>query len=803
MTLTLALRPIILDQKPGSSFAENPSVPASQASHSASSARLLWSANRNNPVPDEATLNFTAKEGLVLKDANGTLVWSTNTTGKSVAGINLTETGNLVLFDGKNRTVWQSFDHPTDTLLVGQRLISGQNLTATISSDEKWSAMFLLTNWTDEGLYSLSVTDKGLYSIVRTEPPQYYFEYTYNAVYPPSLSAQKESTKPNYVILSNGSFSLFVPSVDRNHSIWGIRVPQARSVQYVKLDYDGHLKVYDWVESQWQAVADLLTQSIGECGYPLVCGRYGICSSHGNGASVNCSCPKVATSKRNYFILNDSNTYPNPGCYEVTPLSCTASKYHELIEQKNVTFSNFGASGADINNTDMESCKKACLSNCSCRAALFYSSGECYLPSQIISLKDSGEGPSLFLKVQVNLTVLPPTAEPRTPVPPRRGRKTIRRSVIILVSSLGAFFGLCVIIFICVFLSRKKRGIDEIEEDDLDQMPGMPMRFTYEELKVTTENFRTKLGQGGYGSVFEGTLSNGTKVAVKHLDGVGHVKKSFLAEVNTIGSIHHLNLVRLVGYCAEKSHRLLVYEYMCNGSLEKWIFNSNQEVPLTWKNRRKIILDIAKGLAYLHEDCQHKIVHLDIKPQNILLDANFNAKVSDFGLSKLIDRDQTEVVTTMKGTPGYMAPEWLSSIITEKVDVYSFGVMVLEIICGRKNLDRSQPEEDMHLLALFRRRAEEDQLLNMVDKSEDMQLHRAEIVEILLLAAWCLQSDFTKRPSMSMVVKAMEGLMEIERNLDHNFWIPPVQRTMEVGGHEESDVGASTPMLASALSGPR
>ncbi|KAL7186553.1 hypothetical protein ACSBR2_028312 [Camellia fascicularis] len=165
---------------------------------------------------------------------------------------------------------------------------------------------------------------------------------------------------------------------------------------------------------------------------------------------------------------------------------------------------------------------------------------------------------------------------------------------------------------------------------------------------------------------------------------------------------------RLIGFCAQKSHKLLVYEYMPNGSLDKWIFQRNQELILGWQSRRKIIMDIAKGLAYLHEECRQKIFHLDIKPQNILLDENFNAKISDFGLSKLIDKDQSQVVTTMRGTPGYLAPKWLSSIITEKVDVYSFGVVVLEMLCGRKNLDRSQPEEDMHLLSLFKKKAEEE-----------------------------------------------------------------------------------------------
>ncbi|KAL7185271.1 hypothetical protein ACSBR2_027241 [Camellia fascicularis] len=217
---------------------------------------------------------------------------------------------------------------------------------------------------------------------------------------------------------------------------------------------------------------------------------------------------------------------------------------------------------------------------------------------------------------------------------------------------------------------------------------------------------------------------DGTKVAVKHLNGFGQVKKSFLAEVETIGSIHQVNLVRLIGFCAEKSYRLLVYEYISNGSLDTWIFQRHQEQTLGWQSRKKIIMDIAKRLTYLHEKCRQKIFHLDIKPQNILLDEDFNAKISDFGLSKLIDKDQSQVITMMRGTPGYLSPEWLSSIITEKVDVYSFGVVVLEMLCGRKNLDRSHPEEDMHLLDLFKRKAEEERLLDIVDKyNNDIQTH--------------------------------------------------------------------------------
>ncbi|MFQ6649202.1 hypothetical protein Gotur_023234 [Gossypium turneri] len=282
-------------------------------------------------------------------------------------------------------------------------------------------------------------------------------------------------------------------------------------------------------------------------------------------------------------------------------------------------------------------------------------------------------------------------------------------------------------------------------------MLGMPTRFSYEELKNVTKNFSNKLGEGGFGSIFHGTLPSGSEVAVKHLVGFGPVNKSFMTEVQTIGSIHHFNL--------------------------------------------KIILDIAKGLAYLHGDCNQKIVHLDIKPQNILLDEHFNAKVSDFGLSKLIGKDQSRVITTMRGTPGYMAPEWLSSVITEKVDVYSFGIVVLEILCGQRNVDESQLEEDRHLLGLYKRKQEEGQLMDLVDKcSDDMQSNAAEVVQMMKVAAWCVQTEHARRPSMSIVVKLFEGSVDVAGNLNEDFQNGLTPEAMET---------FASIVLPCLLSGPR
>nr|GMC76822.1 G-type lectin S-receptor-like serine/threonine-protein kinase SD2-5 [Ipomoea batatas] len=241
---------------------------------------------------------------------------------------------------------------------------------------------------------------------------------------------------------------------------------------------------------------------------------------------------------------------------------------------------------------------------------------------------------------------------------------------------------------------------------------------------------------------------------------------------------------------------------MANGSLDKWIFNGKQqqqqEHGLTWQTKKKIMSDVAKGLAYLHEDCNHKIIHLDIKPQNILLDQNFNAKVADFGLSKLVEKDQSKVVTTPRGTPGYIAPECTSLIITEKVDVYSFGIVMLEIVCGRKNVDWDQAEEEVHLLSVFKRKIEEDKVGEMFDMyNKDLEVQKEEAIEMMRIAGWCLQSDYTKRPSMSEVVKALQGLATVDNNLnlDCNF--------SNQDGEAAPDATSNTLLIPSILSGPR
>ncbi|CAO2179524.1 unnamed protein product [Urochloa humidicola] len=405
----------------------------------------------------------------------------------------------------------------------------------------------------------------------------------------------------------------------------------------------------------------------------------------------------------------------------------------------------------------------------------------------------------------MDLAPMPIAPSSPTLVPSPSGATTARSSsgsrVVGVLATLGSLIFL-VILFVAIFFIYKRRTrhkeVDEAEE--FRELQGTPMRFTFQQLKVATEDFRDKLGEGGFGTAFKGQFGEDI-IAVKRLDKTGQGKREFLAEVQTIGGIHHINLVRLIGFCAEKSHRLLVYEFMPKGSLDRWIYNQqgNNTLPLDWRSRCKIITHIAKGLCYLHEECTKRIAHLDVKPQNILLDDNFNAKLSDFGLCKLIDRDTSQVITRMRGTPGYLAPEWLTSQITEKADIYSFGIVVMEIISGRKNLDTSRSEESIHLITLLEEKVKNGQFTDLIDEhNNDMYVHKQEVIQMMKLAMWCLQIDSKRRPQMSDVVKVLEGTMNVETNIDHNF-VATSQTIYGVAGN----VSFSSLPLASDVSAPR
>jgi serine/threonine protein kinase len=280
-------------------------------------------------------------------------------------------------------------------------------------------------------------------------------------------------------------------------------------------------------------------------------------------------------------------------------------------------------------------------------------------------------------------------------------------AVIIVASVVGGSV-VCVIIavFAWFFYRRKKHRLrfpDTFQDiDDIMRVESRPTLFSYSVLKKATKNFHisNKLGEGGFGSVFKGVLTDGTEVAVKQLSvGSKQGNDEFLNEVVLITSVQHRNLVKLQGCCLKGDERILVYEFLPNKSLHQALFDEEQVLHLDWLTRMKIILGTAQGLSYLHEGCRTRIIHRDIKASNILLDEDYNPKIADFGLARFFLDSQTHVSTRVAGTKGYLAPEYaLRGQLTEKADVFSFGVVVLELISGRSNFDLRLPSDTAYLL---------------------------------------------------------------------------------------------------------
>ncbi|RHN77732.1 putative glycerophosphodiester phosphodiesterase, protein kinase RLK-Pelle-LRK10L-2 family [Medicago truncatula] len=305
----------------------------------------------------------------------------------------------------------------------------------------------------------------------------------------------------------------------------------------------------------------------------------------------------------------------------------------------------------------------------------------------------------------------------------------------------------------------------EIIEDFLQGNSLMPIRYSYKEIKQMTRGFKEKLGEGGYGKVYKGKLRSGPLVAIKVL---GKLKgdrhgQDFINEVATIGKIHHTNVVRLVGFCIEGSKRALVYDFMPNGSLDRYISSREDHISLTYKQMYEISLGVARGIAYLHQGCDMQILHFDIKPHNILLDKDFIAKVSDFGLAKLYPVDNSIVtLTAARGTIGYMAPELFYKNIGKvsyKADVYSFGMLLMEIANRRRNLNSNADDSSQIFFPywIYNELIEEREI-DISGEATDEE--KKNVKKMFIIALWCIQLNPIDRPSMDRVIEMLEGDIE-------------------------------------------
>lgn len=725
---------------------------------------IIWTANRDRPLSGNSiSLHLRGDGNLVLLgDDPNTTIWSSNTAHKGVTTMELNQNPvSLLLRNASSSIVWQSADYPTDTLTMYQFLLPGKNVTSWASPTDPSS-----------GLYTLVMEPGGLalyYTSLSSAQP--YWIWTFygsndsfsvkNACKPNTLAAFMDPE--GALSLNLGSFPGY-STVDIAAPFCPLLSDYASTPDYLpflqygtsqsvslgnstilRLGHEGSLLAYALNSVSWSKEFDLF-QSDG-CLLPSYCGPYGVCTS-----GSQCTCP---ANNSLFLPLNTSDS--SLGCSLTNGLNCNSSQTQQMLPLSGMDYFSNNYT-PPLNMSTEKACVDGCSQNCSCLAAFWHEDIKaCHHVDQIGSLRGAlnQKAYSAFLKVDVS---------------PQHEEKASNSRVIITASVVSGISALLILVFLLLFFRHKNLSAatdnnDDEEDNFLDAIPGLPSRFSYMDLQMITNNFGRQLGKGGFGAVYAGLLPNSTKVAVKQLESVKQGDKEFRSEVAIMGGIRHNNLLRLLGFCAQKGHRLLVYEYMENGSLDQWLFaEAYKRSQLTWDFRCKIALGTARGLAYLHEDCQEKIIHLDIKPQNILLDESFNAKVADFGLSRLVDRNETHVMTTMRGTPGYLAPDWLKEgVIDEKCDVFSFGMLLMEVISGRKNLDHTvESREQVYFPEWAFWQAQQGDLTMLTDATLETEEDIVQLRRMINTAFLCVLEDPALRPSMAKVVQMLQGHVPVD-----------------------------------------
>ncbi|WVZ07399.1 hypothetical protein V8G54_020745 [Vigna mungo] len=448
-----------------------------------------------------------------------------------------------------------------------------------------------------------------------------------------------------------------------------------------------------------------------------------------------------------------------------------------FLEMKGVEFYGYDFYYVEVSN--FTACEELCLQSCSCVGFQHSYTDEkgialCYTKTQLLngrrlprftgttylrvtkgysfSVKESSNDTSHVLRVcSVQL---------------QRDYVKSQGSRIVIVflwfaSALGGFEMVCAFVIWC-FLIRTNRKSKADQKGYHLTATGF-RKFSYSELKKATKGFSKEIGRGGGGVVYEGILSDERHAAIKRLNEAKQGEGEFLAEVSIIGKLNHMNLIEMWGYCAEGKHRLLVYEYMENGSLAESLSTNK----LDWSKRYNIAIGTARVLAYLHEECLEWILHCDIKPQNILLDSNYEPKLADFGLSKLLNRNNPNnpSISMIRGTRGYMAPEWVLNLpITSKVDVYSYGIVVLELVTGKSTTSVQEIDGgetyDGRLVAWVREKrsnTNSDWVEQIVEPAIGPDYDRSKMEMLTTVALNCVMEDRDSRPTMSQVVEMLQG----------------------------------------------
>ncbi|PUZ38317.1 hypothetical protein GQ55_9G186800 [Panicum hallii var. hallii] len=678
---------------------------------------VVWVANRATPVtdPSSATLALTDRSNLVLSSTDGQLLWMANVSapGNLASSENVTgeatldNTGNFVLRTSEGAVLWQSFDHPTDTLLLGM------NFRVTHNRHElQWLVSWKGPQDPSPGSFSYGA-----------DPYQFLQRFALNG----SRPYWRSPVWNNYLVV--GSYMESIKSTifmtarrieDEIYMSFGM--PGGSSTVKIKMDYSGKMKILVWNSSmlEWDV---LLAEPDPECNAYGYCGAFGFCDN--TEPVPTCKCLDGFEP----IIKEDGSNGRFPkGCRRKEPLRCgRENRFLTLTAMK------IPDKFVYVRNRSFEECSAECTSSCSCTAYAYANMSTLLI----------GAGENLYIRVNS--------------LSDKKRRRNILKITLPVVSSL--------LILICMWLvwicncqakqSNKKiwkKMISGALSNSDELADGKFPFFSFREIVLATNNFSSSnmLGHGGFGNVYKGTLECGKKIAVKRLSkGSGQGVLEFRNEAVLIAKLQHRNLVKLLGFCIHGDEKLLIYEYLPNKSLDAFLFNSTRKPLLHWSIRFNIITGIARGLLYLHQDSRLRIIHRDLKANNILLDDEMSPKISD------LQQGNTNRVV---GTYGYMSPEYaLEGVFSVKSDVYSFGVLVLEIVSGSKINSTHVTEDFPNLIAYAWSSWKNGNTEDFVDSSIMETCSLDETSRCIHIGLLCVQDNPNARPLTSSIVSFLEN----------------------------------------------
>ncbi|CAH9081467.1 unnamed protein product [Cuscuta epithymum] len=701
----------------------------------------VWVANRDSPVNGTSGVFFIDATGnLVIQDRNtSATVWNTSlsfpATGlqrDSNYSVQLQETGNLVLYHDPDRrvTAWESFDYPTNILLPHMKF----------GINKKTGLKRFLTSWKSPddpgtGEYSLRADF--------TDPPQG-FMYK-NSVRVWRLGLWIGSGCSNIPRMSI-NFTPYTGIIDEDEDSLSYTVPDPTVYTVLMLNETGTMNRIIWIGDgpkmkQW---AGLWYIPKDKCDSYNPCGAFGICNPYIPGGS-GCQCLsgfESNSSTQEWALRDDRHSCRR----EANTDTCPNGDGFLKLTNVNIPYAEMTFSDTKMGFKD---CEEHCVKNCSCTGyarqdtTIHGGDGCLNFYGELTDMREfANGGRDVYIRVSASASAMP-----------LKKSKGLHPKWLILSTGISS----AVVILLLLYMTWKMRKGSSSAINLEEATPADVVVFDLDTIKLITENFsaESKLGEGGFGSVHKGKLQNGKLVAVKRLktnsdQGI----EEFKNEVMLIARLQHRNLVRLLGCCIQQGEKMLVYEYLPNNSLDYIIFDNKLGILLDWKKRFEIILGIAQGLLYLHQDSRLKIIHRDLKASNVLLDDLMEPKISDFGMARIFGEEQTEANTNqVVGTYGYMSPEYaMEGLFSVKSDVFSFGVLMLEIVCGKKN-KYQHTENSVNLMGDVWDFWNEQRPLGLVDPSLGEQSYDTrEVLRCIHVGLLCVQPIPNDRPNISEVI---------------------------------------------------